>query len=51
MKQKIGFLSINKIDKPALKDTQRENTQIKGGNSITDNSKIMRIIRKYMPTN
>lgn len=47
MKQKIIFLNINKIDKPALKDTERENTQIKGGNIITDNSKIVRIIKSY----
>ena len=47
MKEKIIFLNINKIDKPALKDTERENMQIKGGNIITDNSKIVRIIRNY----
>lgn len=47
MKQKIIFLNINKIDKPALKDTERENMQIKGGNIITDNSKIVRIIKSY----
>lgn len=45
--RKNYFLNINKIDKPALKDTERENMQIKGGNIITDNSKIVRIIRNY----
>ena len=30
-----------------LENIYRENTQIKGGNIITDNSKIVRIIKSY----